>query len=101
MIRLSRHSLPAPDQARLAAPGTSRRSASRKVKSDLPQAVPTSGTEPHFSVNATCPLRPLTPATGLARTSLASRGEQFALPEAVGMLRATRRHPTADQWVSV
>jgi ATP-dependent Lhr-like helicase len=28
-------------------------------------------------------------------------GEQFALPEAIGMLRATRRHPTADQWVSV
>jgi ATP-dependent helicase Lhr and Lhr-like helicase len=28
-------------------------------------------------------------------------GEQFALPEAIGMLRATRRQPTADQWVSV
>ena len=28
-------------------------------------------------------------------------GEQFALPEAIGMLRATRRRPTADQWVSV
>ena len=28
-------------------------------------------------------------------------GEQFALPEAIGMLRATRREPTADQWVSV
>ena len=28
-------------------------------------------------------------------------GEQFALPEAIGMLRATRRHATADQWVSV
>jgi ATP-dependent Lhr-like helicase len=28
-------------------------------------------------------------------------GEQFALPEAIGMLRATRRQPTADPWVSV
>ena len=28
-------------------------------------------------------------------------GEQFALPEAIGMLRATRRQPTADQLVSV
>jgi hypothetical protein len=28
-------------------------------------------------------------------------GEQFALPEAIGLLRATRRRPTADQWVSV
>ncbi len=28
-------------------------------------------------------------------------GEQFALPEAIGMLRATRRRPTADEWVSV
>jgi ATP-dependent helicase Lhr and Lhr-like helicase len=28
-------------------------------------------------------------------------GEQFALPEAIGMLRAMRRQPTADQWVSV
>src|SRR5262249_21679457 len=28
-------------------------------------------------------------------------GEQFALPGAIGMLRAVRRHPTADQWVSV
>jgi ATP-dependent Lhr-like helicase len=28
-------------------------------------------------------------------------GEQFALPEAIGMLRTTRRQPTADQWVSV
>ncbi len=28
-------------------------------------------------------------------------GEQFALPEAVGMLRATRTRPMTDQWVSV
>ncbi len=28
-------------------------------------------------------------------------GEQFALPEAVGLLRATRRHPAAEQWISV
>ena len=28
-------------------------------------------------------------------------GEQFALPEAIGMLRATRRQPPTDQWVSV
>jgi ATP-dependent helicase Lhr and Lhr-like helicase len=28
-------------------------------------------------------------------------GEQFALPEAIGMLRATRRQPPADQWISV
>ncbi len=28
-------------------------------------------------------------------------GEQFALPEAIGMLRATRRQPASDQWVSV
>ena len=28
-------------------------------------------------------------------------GEQFALPEAIGMLRATRRQPMADQWASV
>ncbi len=28
-------------------------------------------------------------------------GEQFALPEAVGLLRATRRRPAADHWVSV
>jgi ATP-dependent helicase Lhr and Lhr-like helicase len=28
-------------------------------------------------------------------------GEQFGLPEAIGMLRATRRQSTADQWVSV
>ena len=28
-------------------------------------------------------------------------GEQFALPEAIGMLRAARRRATADQWVSV
>ena len=28
-------------------------------------------------------------------------GEQFALPEAIGMLRATRRQSTTDQWVSV
>jgi len=28
-------------------------------------------------------------------------GEQFALPEAVGLLRATRRQPPAEQWVSV
>jgi ATP-dependent helicase Lhr and Lhr-like helicase len=28
-------------------------------------------------------------------------GEQFALPEAIGMLRTTRRRPAADQWVSV
>jgi ATP-dependent helicase Lhr and Lhr-like helicase len=28
-------------------------------------------------------------------------GEQFALPEAIGMLRATRRRPPADQWVSL
>ena len=28
-------------------------------------------------------------------------GEQFALPEAIGMLRATRRQATTDQWVSV
>ena len=28
-------------------------------------------------------------------------GEQFALPEAIGMLRATRRQDVTDQWVSV
>jgi ATP-dependent helicase Lhr and Lhr-like helicase len=28
-------------------------------------------------------------------------GEQFALPEAIGMLRAVRRQPTNDQWVSL
>ncbi|MEA2904961.1 MAG: ATP-dependent helicase Lhr and Lhr-like helicase [Alphaproteobacteria bacterium] len=28
-------------------------------------------------------------------------GEQFALPEAIGLLRATRRQATTDQWVSV
>ena len=28
-------------------------------------------------------------------------GEQFALPEAIGSLRATRRQETADQWISV
>ena len=28
-------------------------------------------------------------------------GEQFALPEAIGMLRAARRQPRADQWISV
>jgi ATP-dependent Lhr-like helicase len=28
-------------------------------------------------------------------------GEQFALPEAIGILRAARRQPAADQWVSV
>jgi hypothetical protein len=28
-------------------------------------------------------------------------GEQFALPEAIGMLRGARRRATADQWVSV
>ena len=28
-------------------------------------------------------------------------GEQFALPEAIGSLRATRRQQTADQWISV
>jgi ATP-dependent helicase Lhr and Lhr-like helicase len=28
-------------------------------------------------------------------------GEQFALPEAIGALRAARRRPPADQWVSV
>jgi ATP-dependent helicase Lhr and Lhr-like helicase len=28
-------------------------------------------------------------------------GEQFALPEAIGMLRAVRRQPAAGQWVSV
>jgi ATP-dependent helicase Lhr and Lhr-like helicase len=28
-------------------------------------------------------------------------GEQFALPEAIGMLRATRRQEATDQWVSV
>jgi ATP-dependent Lhr-like helicase len=28
-------------------------------------------------------------------------GEQFALPEAIGMLRATRRQETTDHWVSV
>jgi ATP-dependent Lhr-like helicase len=28
-------------------------------------------------------------------------GEQFALPEAIGLLRATRRQEPADQWVSV
>ena len=27
-------------------------------------------------------------------------GEQFALPEAIGMLRAARRQPRADQWIS-
>jgi len=28
-------------------------------------------------------------------------GEQYALAEAVGLLRKTRRHPTSDQWVSL
>ncbi|HTV87767.1 MAG TPA: hypothetical protein VME41_02015, partial [Stellaceae bacterium] len=28
-------------------------------------------------------------------------GEQYALPEAVGLLRETRRRPPADQWVSL
>ena len=28
-------------------------------------------------------------------------GEQFALPEAIGMLRETRRKPASDAWVSV
>jgi ATP-dependent helicase Lhr and Lhr-like helicase len=28
-------------------------------------------------------------------------GEQFALPEAIGALRAARRRPPADQWLSV
>ena len=28
-------------------------------------------------------------------------GEQFALPEAIGLLRETRRKPTSDQWISV
>jgi ATP-dependent Lhr-like helicase len=28
-------------------------------------------------------------------------GEQYALPEAVGLLRETRRQPVSDQWISV
>jgi hypothetical protein len=28
-------------------------------------------------------------------------GEQYALPEAVGLLRETRRQPVSDQWVSL
>ena len=28
-------------------------------------------------------------------------GEQYALPEAVGLLRETRRRPASDQWVSL
>jgi ATP-dependent Lhr-like helicase len=28
-------------------------------------------------------------------------GEQYALPEAVGLLRETRRQPVSDQWVSI
>ena len=28
-------------------------------------------------------------------------GEQYALPEAIGLLRETRRAPTRDQWVSL
>ena len=37
----------------------------------------------------------------LSRFVAGFSGEQFALPEAMGMLRATRRQEATDHWVSV